>query len=186
MVEVPHTDLCEAISGFKHYHTWLAKHNDIVASAENCLIHCSFLGQYFREAGECVLAERADDFLYLCRRVMMEHTALNGSDDDENSTSDESSDWPSKCLLTTNHRFNSQRDELKEHICEYELYVHKCAGCDDYIRRYLENRKKSRKSTCASVCSHDRTCALVCHASVLTLARSRVRTAVLENSTHVE
>ena len=143
MIKAPHTELCTVISDFD-YHIRLARHSDISAAAEEYVIRCSKLGKRLREVGEWVLAESADDFLYLCRRVLKEHVALDLSDnrenDDDPSTSDKSSDWSSKRKLTTKKRFYAQQDELKENLDMFEVYVHKCTACDDYHLRYIDQR----------------------------------------------
>lgn len=154
--ERPHSRLCAAITEFDYYQKWIANSKNIITSAEDYIISCPRLGQCLREAGECVFGERADDFLCLCRRVLMEYMALNehvfanessSNDSGEDSSPDGASVWPSKCLLTSRARFNAQLCELRENMCEYELYAHWCAGCDDEIRRRRERHQQPCKST---------------------------------------
>ena len=150
-----HTDLCVALCEFKYYSNWLANSKNITSSAEDFCISVSRLGERLREVGEWVLAERADDFLNLCRRVLMEHMALNDdlyasdSCEGEDDSMSGDSNWSSKLLVTTKHRFNAQLDELRENMCLYELHAFKCAGCDGAIQHDLERRaQSSRKYIC--------------------------------------
>ena len=167
----PHSRICEAIKEFNYYQKWISNSKNIVTSAEDYIISCPKLGYRLREVGERVLAECTDDFLHLCRRVLVDHMSLSELDDSDNDSMTDGA-WPDRRMFTSSARFNAQLNELRQNMCEYDLYGHTCGGCIDECNCEYQRRKQSRKCARAQF-EPVRTLSWVHRASVLTLTRAR-------------